>query len=186
MTDQEIIELYWNRDERAIGETAGKYGSFCHSIARNILHNHQDEEECVNDTWMHTWSAIPPTRPQIFPAFIGTITRNLSLSRYRSQNAQKRRSKLLQVAYEELEECIPDGHSTEDMVHVKELGRTISQFLLQLPPKDTCIMVRRYWYLDSVSQIAQRFHLSEGTVKSKLHRTRNQLQRYLEQEGYVK
>ena len=184
MTDQEIINLYWARDEKAIGETAGKYGGYCGSIARNILHDKLDAEECVNDTWLHTWKSIPPNRPHVFPAYLGTITRNLSLSFWRNKHAKKRQTQKLAIAYEELEECIPERVSVEELEDSKELGRTLSKFLLQLPPKDACIMIRRYWYLDSISQIAQRYALAEGTVKSKLHRVRKRLQVYLEQEGY--
>ncbi len=185
MTDQEIIKLYWARDEKAIGETAGKYGGYCSRIAKNILHDSLDAEECVNDTWLHTWTSIPTNQPSVFPAYLGTITRNLSLSICRGNHAKKRQVQRLSLAYDELEECVSDGISVEELADAKALGCTISQFLQQLPPKDACIMIRRYWYLDSISQIAQRYRLSEGTVKSKLHRIRKRLRVYLEQEGYT-
>lgn len=184
MTDEEIIELYWARKEQAIGETACKYGGYCTSIAQNILRDRSDSEECVNDTWLHTWTSIPPKRPRIFPSYLGTITRNLSLTRCRNSNAQKRRGQKLSLAYEELEECVPDAQTVETMVDSKNLAKALNHFLFSLPPKDCCIMVRRYWYLDSIGQIARRYGMSEGAVKSKLCRLRAKLKGYLEQEGF--
>lgn len=185
MTDQEIIALYWKRDERAVVETAEKYADYCASIAWNILHSRNDAEECVNDTWFRTWNDIPPTRPNIFSAYLGTITRNLSLSRYRAQNAQKRRGDRLSVAYEELGESVPDRISVEQLANTHALGELLNRFLTNLPPKDCCMLLRRYWYMDGIEQIAGRYGMTESAVRSKLHRIRTKLKRYLEQEGVV-
>jgi len=184
MEDRDIIALYWARNEQAISETELKYGNYCRSIAQNILHNHSDTEECVNDTWMHTWNALPPQRPQILSAYLGTITRNLSLNRCRSAAAQKRGANRLMLAYEELEECIPANNSAETQVILRELGREIDRFLRTLPQKDYCIFLRRYWYMDTTRQIAQRYHMTDGGVKVSLHRTRKKLKTHLDQEGY--
>lgn len=185
MDDQTIVSLYWARDQRAIQETSEKYGTYCRSIAQNILKNAADSEECLNDTWLNAWNSLPPQRPAILSSYLGTITRNLSLSRYRADNTQKRHGDRLAFSYEELQESIPDSCSAEEAVNVKELGRTLDQFLRTLPPQDCCIFLRRYWYLDSMHQIACRYDLAESTVKTRLHRIRKKLKTYLEQEGYT-
>lgn len=184
MDDQGIVDLYWARNEQAIAETEKKYGSYCRSIAQNILRNRSDTEECVNDTWLQTWNSLPPQRPGILPVYLGTITRNLSLNRCRSASAQKRGQGKLALAYEELAESIPDGSSVEQQVALRELGWEIDRFLRTLPRKDCCIFVRRYWYMDTTLQIAQRYRMTEGGVKVNLHRTRKKLKQHLEQEGY--
>ncbi len=186
MDDQAIIDLYWARAEQAIAETEKKYGAYCQSIAWNILRNCQDTEECVNDTWMRTWNSLPPQRPSIFPAYLGTITRNLSLTLIRSSTRQKRSPRGLELSYEELEEGVPDSCSVEAAVDARELGRHIDRFLRSLSEKDRCIFLRRYWYMDTHRQIAHRYHMTEGSVKSKLHKIRNKLKLYLQQEGYAK
>ena len=184
MNDQAIIDLYWARDEQAVQETEQKYGGYCRSIAWNILRDRRDTEECVNDTWMQTWTSLPPQRPQVLPAYLGTITRNLSLNRIRSAGAKKRAASRLELSYEELQESVPDGCTVEREVDTRELGRSLDRFLRKLPEKDRCIFLRRYWYMDSCNQIARRYRMSEGAVKSNLHRTRKKLRDYLEQEGY--
>lgn len=178
------MELYWARKEAAIAETSKKYGSYCGKIAKNILHDSLDAEECVNDTWLKTWNAIPPERPNIFSAYLAAITRNLSLSKYRSNHAQKRLVQTLSVAYEELEACVPDDISMEALSDKVALGRMINQFLKTISPEDSCMLIRRYWYMDSVPEIAERYGIAEGSVKSRLHRIRKKLKRFLEEEGY--
>lgn len=184
MEDQAIIDLYWAREERAIEETAQKYGSYCRAIAQNILRNRSDTEECLNDTWLQTWNSLPPQRPNILPVYLGTITRNLSLNRCRRANAQRRGQGKLELAYEELQESVPDHATVEQQVAARELGRKLDKFLRSLSLKDCCIFLRRYWYMDTNLQIAQRYHMTEGGVKANLHRTRKKLKAYLEQEGY--
>ncbi len=185
MEDQAIVALYWARDERAIGETSAKYGGYCLSIARNILKNEPDSEECVNDTWLHTWNSVPPTKPSILSAYLGTITRNLSLARLRASETLKRKGNKLALAYEELEESLPGSASVEDTVSAKELGRLLDQFLRTLSDRDCYLFIRRYWYLDSVSQIALRYGMPEGSVKSRLHIIRKKLKTYLRKKGYA-
>lgn len=183
MEDSTIIDLFWARKERALEETDRKYGSYCWTIAHNILRNRQDSEECVNDTYMKAWNAMPPHRPAILSAFLGKITRNLSLDRFKAGRTGKRGGGRVLLALEELEECIPCGSDVEQALADAELARTIDRFLRKLPEKECCVFLRRYWYVDTVQEIARRYHLSEGTVKSCLHRTRNKLRVYLEQEG---
>lgn len=184
MEDSTIIDLFWARSEDAIRETERKYGSYCRSIAWNILHNRADTDECLNDTWLHTWNALPPQRPQVFPIYLGTITRNLSLNRLRKAAAQKRGSNRLELAYEELQESVPAKNAVEEQIAARELGRELDRFLRSLPEKDCSMFLRRYWYMDSLSQIANRYHMTEGCVKTRLHRIRKKLKAYLEQEGY--
>ena len=183
MEDSRIIDLYWARQERALRETERKYGGYCWSVAHNILRSREDSEECVNDTWLRAWNAMPPQRPAILSSFLGTITRNLALDRYKAQHRGKRGGGRLTVALEELEDCLPGGLDVEELVAEAELARAIDRFLRGLPEKEACIFLRRYWYVDSTLEIARRYHMAEGTVKSMLHRTRKRLREYLQQEG---
>lgn len=183
MEDRSIIDLYWARQEQAIVETERKYGSYCRTIAENILKNRQDAEECVNDTWLRAWNVMPPQRPSILSAFLGRITRNLSLDYYKALHTDKRGSGQLPLILEELSECLSDGKTTEELAEAAELSRIVDRFLRTLPEKEYCIFLRRYWYADTTLEIARRCRMSEGTVKSTLHRTRSKLRTYLEQEG---
>lgn len=185
MKDAEIIELYWARDERAIRETQAMYGSYCYSIAWHILYDEGDADECVNDTWLRAWNSIPPGRPGRLALFLGTITRNLSLDRWKERRTMKRGGGEMALALDELAECIPDVHSTEDAVETAELERMINVFLRSLSERDCNIFLRRYWYMEEYSEIAKRFSLKPGTVKSSLFRTRNKLKGYLEREGVI-
>ena len=183
MEDHEIVNLYWARSEQAIQESDDKYGTFCRSIARNILRQEQDAEECVNDTWLKAWNAMPPQRPGILSAFFGRITRNLSLDRWRYSRAAKRGGPQVELALEELGECVPAPGAPEEHLEERETAALISQFLRTQPPLERSLFLRRYWYLDSVSVLAQRYHISESAVKSKLHRTRLRLKEVLLKEG---
>ena len=183
MEEKEIIELYWARSERAIRETAKKYGKFCHSIAYNILSSHPDSEECVNDTYLHTWNAIPPTRPENLPAFLGQITRNLALKRYERNRARKRGGGQVMLALEELAECIPAPIGLEQQIEDRELARLLNQFLAGLSGENRKIFLRRYWELCTVKEIAALYGISESKVKMSLMRTRGKLKSYLEKEG---
>lgn len=185
MKDAEILELYWARDERAITETQSAYGSYCYSIAWHILYNREDSDECVNDTWLRAWKAIPPGRPGRFSLFLGTITRNLSLDRWKERRTMKRGGGEMTVALDELAECVPDTHSTEDAVAAAELERLINAFLHTLPEKDCNVFLRRYWYVEEYGEIAKRYGMNLNTVKTSLFRTRNKLKEYLEKEGIV-
>ena len=184
MTDQEIIALYWDREERAIRETGSKYGPYCRSIAWNILRDRSDAEECVNDTWLKAWNTMPPQRPAILSAFLGTITRNLSLDRWRAAQTQKRGRGQLAAALNELEWCVASEIDLEARITASELGRIIDHFLRQLPVRERCVFIRKYWYTDTVAEIAGRYHMSESAVKVMLHRTRKKLRGRLEKEGF--
>ena len=184
LQDEEILKLYWNRSESAIRESENKYGSYCHKIAYNILFNEEDSEECVNDTWMRAWEAIPPTRPSILRAYFAKITRNLSLNRYAREHAEKRGGGQIPLALDELRECISDGESIHRQVEQRVLTELLNRFLNELKPEQRRIFVRRYWYLDSIADIAHMYGMSESKVKKVLSRTRIRLALRLEQEGY--
>lgn len=183
MEDHAIIDLYFARQEQALTETDRKYGPYCRSIAGNILHDPQDTEECVNDTWLKAWNAMPPQRPNCLSAFLGKITRNLCLDRCRISRAEKRGGGAVALALEELGDCLPSRQTVEDAVDASELSGFIDRFLRTLPQRDCALFLRRYWYMDSTRELCGRFALTEGSVKSILHRTRNKLREYLEKEG---
>lgn len=185
MRDAEILDLYWARDEQAIEETQRSYGKYCHSIAYHILHDREDSDECVNDTWLRAWNAIPPGRPERLALFLGTITRNLSFDRWKRKKAKKRGGGEMELALDELMECVPSSHSTEEAVEAAELERLIDEFLHTLPERECSIFLRRYWYVEEYSEIARRFRMNLNTVKTSLFRTRIKLREYLEQEGIV-
>ena len=182
MEDLSIIELYNQRDERAIEETSLKYGAYCYSIANNILADAEDSEECVNDTWMKTWNTIPPSRPNSLKLFLGRITRNLSIDRYRRSNRQKRGGEVAS-ALEEISAFVPSRNLDEE-IERKELVRAINAFLEGLPMRDCNVFIRRYFFVEDVSLIAKRYGLSEGNVFKILSRIRVKLKEYLEKEGY--
>ena len=136
MEDSAIIDLYWAREERALSETDTKYGGYCRSIAHNILRNREDTEECVSDTWLHAWNAMPPQRPSILSSFLGRITRNLSFDRCRRQNAEKRGGGALPLALDELSECVPAPGRVEHALEERELAEAIDRFLRTLPERE--------------------------------------------------
>ena len=185
MEDSEIITLYWNRDERAIAETSTKYGSFCQRIAQNILTVREDAEECVSDTYLRAWSAMPPHRPAMLAVFLGRITRNLALNRLRSAAAQKRGGGGAEAVFEELQHIVSDRDTPEIALDRRELVAAINDFLAALPETKRRIFVCRYWYFDSVPDIAKRFSLSENHVYVTLHRLRTQLRRRLSERGFM-
>ena len=188
MEDKQIVDLYWKRDERAISESDAKYGAFCARIAMHILDNAQDAEECVNDTYLKAWNAIPPTRPVKLGAFLGRITRNLSIDRYKAKKTAKRGDSLFLVSLDELSECIPDGSTGfgsgfDDETEARRIGECINRFLRKLPAESRDVFICRYFYSDPIGEIARRFGLSESKVKSMLHRARGKLKKFLESEG---
>ncbi len=182
MEDSKIIDLYWQRCESAISETALKYGTYCLKISMNILKNRNDGEECVNDTYMQTWNAIPPERPSCFSAYLAKIVRNLSINRYRSLHAEKRAGDRFAMSLDELSECVPSGASYSQS-DVDSIGDAINSFLKTQPADSRKVFVRRYFYCDAVSDIADRFGFTEGKVKSTLFRMREKLKLHLEKEG---
>lgn len=182
MEDARILNLYTSRSESAVTETARAYGPYCMKIAMNILSNREDAEECVNDAYMHAWCSIPPVYPDDFTAFLGKLTRNLALNLYKQKHAQKRGGGA-GLLLSELEECLPSREGVEDALDAIITGRTISAFLYTLSPERRAMFVRRYWFADSIADIARQFHASQSKVKSSLYRTRQELKAYLEREG---
>jgi len=185
MGDDMLLDLYWARSEAASKGTAQKYGAYCFRIAINILQNHEDAEECVNDTYRIAWDTIPPQRPANFRAFLGRITRNLSLNKYKEQRRKKRGGDNMALIYHELEECIPSDKNVEREYESSLVVAAINSFLLSLDSENRIVFVRRYWYADSIKAIATRFQMSESKVKSMLFRTRNKLRAYLQNEGVI-
>lgn len=184
MEDAKIVQLYWDREEQAIPETADKYGRYCTSIARNILANKEDAEECVNDTYLNAWNTMPPHRPNSLSTFLGKITRNLSFNRYKHNTAEKRGGGELPLVLDELSELVSGTEDVGREVEYHELVKALNQFLQGLPMEKRMIFVRRYWYTDSVSKIANRFGMKEGTVSMTLNRLRNRLRNYLLERGF--
>ena len=184
MNDTEIVELYWNRKERAVEETAKKYGSYCYAIAYNILSNHEDSEESVNDTYIEAWNAIPPHRPLILSSFLGKITRRLAIDKWRSDHAQKRGGGELACVLDELAECVAYEDSAERHLEKQMLSQAINDFLRTLSETERKIFVCRYFYMESVEFVCERFGYSVSKVKSILFRTREKLRIYLQKEGF--
>ena len=185
MDDIQIVELYNERSETAISETANKYGKYCYYIAYHILYDEQDSEECVNDTYLRAWEAIPPQYPNKMSAFLGKITRNLALNRYRYYMREKRGGGQIPLVLDELQECVPATNSTEEIIDEKLLVELLNRFLHELPIEKRMMFVRRYWYMSSIQEIANDYEISEGKVKMTLLRTRNKLKQILEKEGIV-
>lgn len=183
MEDNKIIQLFWTRDEDAIRETDRKYGSRLRSFSKNILWNDLDAEECVNDTYLRTWNKIPPERPRYLCSYLLKICRYVSWERLDYQKAGKRNGELIMLT-EELASCIPDRKSLEQEITARELQDKLNGFLQKLPEEKRKIFVRRYWFADSITDIASRIGLSENNVKQSLLRTRQSLKCYLEKEGY--
>lgn len=183
MEDSLIINLYWQRDEAAITATGEKYGRYCYTISYNILRNNEDAEECVNDTYIGAWNAMPPEHPQNLSLFLGKITRNLSLKRWRAKTAEKRGGGEVPLALDELEECIASGNTIDEHLRAEELAGIINEFLAGLAVMERRVFMCRYWHFDSVRDISDRFGFTQSKVKMMLKRTREKLLRHLEKEG---
>lgn len=183
MEDCAIIDLYWRRSEDAIRETAAKYGPYCRSIARGLLSSPQDQEECVSDTWMKAWNAMPDNRPSRLKLFLGKITRRLACDALRARNAQKRGGGVYEEALEELGECVPSVPGADKIAEDRELEEILSRFLRTLPERDCSVFLRRYWYAEALEEIARRYGMKGSTVKTSLYRSREKLRKYLEKEG---
>lgn len=183
MEDEKIIQLYWQRSEDAIAETAVKYGSYCSNISYGILRNPQDAEECVTDTYLRAWNTMPPEKPRYLAAFLGKIVRNLSLDRYRKNTALFRGGGQIRLVYEELAQTIPSRHTVETITEEAELTQILDRFLWSLPKEKRKVFLLRYWYFRSQAEISQQLGISEAKVRSMLHRLRKELKANLEQEG---
>ena len=180
--DQKIIELYCNRSENAIAETAGKYGRYCNAIAYGILGSREDAQECVNDAYLTAWNAIPPRRPADLGTYLGKITRNLSIDRLRTRSRVKRGGGETPLALEELEEVVAGSDSPENEAVRKELIAALNRFLGELTRQERYVFVRRYWYLDSLADIAKNTGFSGSKVASMLYRLRGRLKKQLIKE----
>ena len=185
MEDREIVSLFENRDERAIQEAKKKYSRYVRSISLRILHSEEDAMECENDAYLGAWNSIPPNRPEDLRTYLGKIARRISIDRFRAETAEKRGGTETVLSLDELEECIPatSGNPVEEAAEAADLGRIIDAFLRTLPVNERRMFLRRYWYFDSVKEIAERFGSGESRVKTTLFRTREKLKAVLQQEG---
>lgn len=181
MEDTKIIELYFERDERAIDETSKVYGNKLRRLSFRILNDEEDSEEAVSDTYLKTWNIIPPQKPISFYAFIAKICRNICFGMLDYKKAQKRNSEVVTLS-EELENCIPDKLAN-DKFHDEEITEILNSFLKTLSDSGRKIFLQRYWFCKPISEIAVFYNMSESSVKTSLHRSRNKLKKYLETEG---
>mgnify|MGYP002518600493 CR=1 FL=1 len=184
MKDQDIIDLYWKRDEAAISATADTYGKYCHCIAYNILHSNEDADECVNDTWWNAWESIPPQKPNRLSTYLGKLTRRICIDCFRCRNRDKRRGSEYAISLSELSDCVSGGNTTEDAVNVKLLADAIGIYLRLIPEDARTAFLGRYYFLDSLKEVAAYCGMTESKCKSLLHRTRLGLKEYLRKEGF--
>lgn len=184
MDDDGIIRLYWDRNDQAIRETSKKYGNYCKTIAKNILNNEEDAEECVNDTYLNAWNSMPTHWPEHLATFLGKITRNLSFNRYKYNHAEKRAGGEITLVLDELTDCVSDTDHVEQMIDRQELKRAVDSFVRSLSTEKRNMFVRRYWYADSVSEIAKDYGMLQGSVSKILERTRKQLKTHLTERGF--
>lgn len=183
LEDSKIIELFCARAEEAIIELSAKYGTACGRIARNILKNELDAEECVNDTYLAAWNTIPPQKPDPLRAYVFRIVRNIAIAKYHANTSEKRNS-YYGEALEELENCLAASATVEKETSAKDLSRQIDRFLDTLDQESRVLFVRRYWYSDSISELAERFQTSHNNVSVRLSRIRNKLKKHLKKEGF--
>lgn len=185
MQDQQIVTLYWQRSEEAIRCSADKYGPYCRTVARNFLPDPRDQEECVSETWIRAWNAMPPHRPNRLRLFLGKLTRCAACDALRAGTAQKRGGGAYTAALEELEECVPAAGSADQAALDRELEELVNRFLRGLPERECSVFLRRYWYVEPLETIAARYGMKVNTVKTSLRRTRERLRAYLEKEGIL-
>lgn len=184
MEDKEIIQLYWQRNQQAIEESNRKYGRYCYSIAYNLLNDHEDSEECVSDTFLGAWNAMPPHKPSRLQLFLAKITRSLAFNRYQSRTAQKRGGGELPLVLEELSECIGGGTDPEEKVEAAELSTAIEKFVKTLSVREHSIFVDRYFYTESIEKVAEKNSLTLNNTYVILSRIRGKLRAYLAEEGF--
>lgn len=183
MHDKEIIELFFSRDERALHECAENYSAYLGAIAAGILGNKSDVDECLNDTLYRAWNAIPPASPENLATYLGRITRNIAINRFKERSAKKRGSGQTELVLEELDECIPGNSETEAYTDEMELRCAINDFLKTLRPEMRQVFIRRYWYFKPINDIAKEYRMTSSRVKSMLFRARRELKKYLEKES---
>lgn len=184
MDDKRIVELYWQRDEAAIRETQLQYDRYLTKIAYNILANHEDSKESVNDTYLNAWNSMPPHKPSVLATYLGKITRQSAIDIYRKRHSQKRYPSQYALSLDELSDCIGSGSTPEQEIELKHLAAAINRYLHSLSEEMRNIFVCRYFFLDSIRDIASYYSSSQSRIKSILHRTRIGLKAYLEKEGY--
>lgn len=185
INDNDIIDLFFERNEQAITITRAKYEAYCMSISMRILSSEQDSEECVSDTWLQTWNSIPPQRPENLRFYLGKITRNLSFNLYKKNKTKKRGSGAFDLVLDELEECIRSKDGVEDKLDYKEFVHSINAFLGELSERERTIFVRRYWAAEDMKTIAKQHGITTVNTKMILMRTRKKLKEHLEREGYI-
>ena len=184
MQDEKIVELYWSRDENAIRETQDKYESYLYKIAYNILSDKEDSNESVNDTYLAAWNSMPPHKPNVLSTYLGKLTRRISIDIFRKRNRIKRQGSEYTLSLTELEDCISNDNSPENDYEAKVLGEAINAFLRTLSNDARNVFIGRYYFLDSVKDVANYCGISEAKAKTLLHRTRNSLREHLEKEGF--
>ncbi len=182
LDDSQIIELFYERSEQAIIELSKKYGAVCTKVANNILNDTRDTEECVNDAYLGAWNTIPPQKPHPLLSYICRIVRNLAVNKYHANTAAKRNS-VYDVALDELENCFPASNCVEDEFHAGEVAHVVDDFLAALDKENRILFVRRYWYADSIVDLAELFHTSNHNISVRLSRTREKLRKHLIKEG---
>ncbi len=185
ISDSTIVDLYFARDERAITETQSKYDNYLRRVSGNILRDPEDVSECVNDTYLGAWNAIPPTKPNIFRIFLARITRNLSIKKLRKSTAEKRGGGEMPLTLYELTECVAEGSRIDEKLEVEELTKLIEEFLSGRSEEDRKVFLCRYWYFDSIKEISKRFDYTESKVKMTLKRIRDELKEYLISHGVI-
>lgn len=184
MDDSKIIDLFFERSDKAIVELSSKYGSVCMKVSMNVLNDFHDAEECVNDSYLGVWNAIPPEKPNPLLAFVCRIVRNVSINRYKRNRAKKRQSNY-DLCLEELEGCVSADNSVEEAFDFSELSAYIDEFLDSLSEVNRMLFVRRFWYMDSYEDISKASGLKEGTIRTRLSRTKGDLKKFLEKRGVV-
>ena len=184
MTDEQIVNLYWQKDEAALRESERAYGAYCRALAKRIV-SAEDASECVNDAYLRAWGTIPPERPAHLRAFLAKLTRNAALDRYRAYAAEKRGGSEAHAVLDELAEVLGGREDAEGAVAAKELGEAVSRFVRGLPRREGDVFVRRCFFADTTAEIAKRYGMTENNVKVTLSRTRKKLRIYLESEGYL-
>lgn len=183
MDDKDIIALYFSRDEKALEYTAEKYDSYCYTVARQILGSEEDAKECVNDVLLAAWETIPPNRPEKLSLYLGKITKNISVNKLRAINAKKRGADYVRVYLDELSEVVPSDNDPTALLESEELTRAIERGLRSVSATNRRIFISRYYYLESIGEIAARFCMNENQIKLRLHRTREKLRKMLRKEG---